>query len=160
MADGAAGDSQPRERRESGHHPVSTQPKKDKKKPSEHSTKDTSRHKGRRSRQTSQCDTNAPDHADATKSAGNKRDGHLPKSQVAPSTSPAKVATSTAKVATSTAKVATSTAKVATSTAKVATSTAKVATSAVSATKTKVTDVKVAGHSQESSSESTQPASG
>jgi len=125
MADGAAGDSQPRERRESGHHPASSQPKKDKKKPSEHSTKDTSRHKGRRSRQTSQCDTNAPDHGDATKSAGNKRDGHLPKSQVAPSTNPAKAATSS-----------------------------------VSATKTKVTDVKVAGHSQESSSESTQPASG
>ncbi|KAI0217822.1 Lanosterol synthase [Lamellibrachia satsuma] len=129
IAEGAAGGSQPRERRDSGHHPM----KKDKKKTSEHSSKDTSRHKGRRSRQASQSENrgeaSAPDHGDTTKPMG-KRDGHVPKQQAAPSKKPLS-------------------------------SPAGGATSSVSTTKTGVTDKKVAGHSHKSSSESAaQPASG
>lgn len=107
--------------------------KKDKKKTSEHSSKDTSRHKGRRSRQTSQSENrgeaSALDHGDTTKPMG-KRDGHVPKQQAAPSKKPSS-------------------------------SPAGGATSSVSTTKTRITDKKVAGHSHKNSSESAaQPASG
>ena len=80
MAPGVAGETQPRERRESGHRP------KKERKSSEHSTKDSNRHnKGRRSRQASQSEkhgdaTSAPDHTDAVAKPVGK---HLAKPHVA-----------------------------------------------------------------------------